>query len=261
SVFGENRPMDVDGGTPISPEQVSSPVIATGVRPTVMSPLASTFPITSNIISSPVQDKFSPLDEPKVTPTVGMIRSRPSFDLSSLWSGGPDGEMRIPTRTDDTVPLPPDEENEAEMDLDDDQPGDQDFGMFLDGVEEPSRPSAATTKPTTPPVPTQEDSNIQSLPVIWSGELIMPLDPNPALINDVSVKQVGGRPLGVQPSVWSQLFTKPKTLIEGRVPTDRATKYLVTTRLNATKELIVVLFEPKDSRTKFTDLLDFLVKK
>jgi hypothetical protein len=184
SIFGENRPMDVDGGTPISPEQVPSPVIATGVRPTVMSPLSSNFPITSNVVSSPVQDKFSPLDEPKATPTVGIIGSRPSFDLNSLWSGGPDGEPTAWTKVDDAPSLPPDEENIVEMDLDDDdQPGDQDFGMFLEGVDEPGHTSSLPTKSTTPPLPTHEEDNIESLPVVWSGEVSRIL-PNPTYTNE-----------------------------------------------------------------------------
>jgi hypothetical protein len=90
----------------------------------------------------------------------------------------------------------------------------------------------------------------------------MPLDPNPPLINTVSVKQAGGRPLGASWAVWSTLFKSGRALIEGRVPTDRSTKYLLTTRLNSSKELIVVLFEPTEaSKGKFTELFDFLIKK
>lgn len=90
----------------------------------------------------------------------------------------------------------------------------------------------------------------------------MPLDPNPALINKVAVKQVGGRPLGTSPTIWSLLFKGGRALIEGRVPTERSTKYLLTTRLNSSKELVAVLFEPMDaSKGKFTELIDFLIKK
>jgi hypothetical protein len=90
----------------------------------------------------------------------------------------------------------------------------------------------------------------------------MPLDPNPPLINTVTVKQTGGRPLGTSQAVWSTLFKNSRALIEGRVPTDRSTKYLLTTRLNSSKELIVVLFEPTEaSKGKFAELFDFLIKK
>lgn len=90
----------------------------------------------------------------------------------------------------------------------------------------------------------------------------MPFDPEPALINTVSVKQVGGRPLGISTAVWSALFRSTRAVIDGRVPTDRSTKYLLTTRLNANKELIAVAFEPADHSTQqFTELIKFLVKK
>jgi hypothetical protein len=90
----------------------------------------------------------------------------------------------------------------------------------------------------------------------------MPLDPNPPLSLNADVRQVGGRPLGTSNAVWSILFKSTKALVEGRVPTNRSTKYLVTTRLNANKELIVVTFNPtKGTKSKFAELFEFLMKK
>ena len=90
----------------------------------------------------------------------------------------------------------------------------------------------------------------------------MPLDPKPTLVNKVIVRQVGGRPFGTSPSVWSNLFKANQALIEGRVPTGPSVKYLVTTRLNPSKELIVVHFAPKEeSKEKMAELFDFLIKK
>ena len=90
----------------------------------------------------------------------------------------------------------------------------------------------------------------------------MPLDPEPPLVNKVSVRQVGGRTFGSSPTVWNQLLKSNKAVIDGRVPTDRSTKYLMTTRLNSSKELIVVAFEASEgSQTRFNELFDFLIKK
>lgn len=98
--------------------------------------------------------------------------------------------------------------------------------------------------------------------MLFFFQLVMPLDPNPALVINAAVRQVGGRPLGTSGAVWNILFKSNKALIEGRVPTDRSTKYLVTTRLNSNKELIVVTFNAaEDSKAKFDELFDFLVKK
>ncbi|KAG8817744.1 hypothetical protein FRC18_000370 [Serendipita sp. 400] len=260
----ENRPMDFEGGTPTSPDKISalSPTVSThwitSTPTTIDTALAATATRTAPEILSPTDDLKTPLHA-----------SRPSFDLSSLWVGSATNEAPkvdfLSSTVDGFGGL--NDEDEVAMDLDDEEPmGEQDFGMFLDGVEEKSQSQSQSQgtleRSTAPTPPAREEKAFATLPLIWSGELIMPLDPKPALINDVTVQQVGGRPFGTSPTVWDNLFKSKKTLIEGRVPTDRSIKYLMTTRLNSSKELVVVLFTPTESsKEKFTELFDFLVAK
>ncbi|KAG8785843.1 hypothetical protein FRC15_000606 [Serendipita sp. 397] len=260
----ENRPMDFEGGTPTSPDKISalSPTVSThwitSTPTTIDTALAATATRTAPEILSPTDDLKTPLHV-----------SRPSFDLSSLWVGSATNEAPkvdfLSSTVDGFGGL--NDEDEVAMDLDDEEPmGEQDFGMFLDGVEEKSQSQSQSQgtleRSTAPTPPAREEKAFATLPLIWSGELIMPLDPKPALINDVTVQQVGGRPFGTSPTVWDNLFKSKKTLIEGRVPTDRSIKYLMTTRLNSSKELVVVLFTPTESsKEKFTELFDFLVAK
>jgi hypothetical protein len=76
------------------------------------------------------------------------------------------------------------------------------------------------------------------------------------------MKQVGGRPLGSSRTVWNQLFKSNKAIIDGRVAIDRAVKYLVSSRMNASKELVVVAFDTEEaSRAKLNRLYDVLVQK
>ena len=50
--------------------------------------------------------------------------------------------------------------------------------------------------------------------------------------------------------------------VDGRVPTDKSVKYLVTTRLNAAKELLAVAFEPEEgTEAEFKAMFDYLVTK
>jgi hypothetical protein len=88
------------------------------------------------------------------------------------------------------------------------------------------------------------------------------MDPDPAIVSKVIMKQVGGRPLGSSTTVWNQLLKSNKVIIDGRVAIDRAVKYLVSSRLNASKELVVVAFDAAEaSRAKLNKLYDVLVQK
>lgn len=169
SIFGENRSMEVNNDIPTSPEKVFSP---DGVLlPSATSPLSPITPlVTSHIVSSPTQDTTSPVDPNFPISARAAHGSRPSFDLNSLWSstgkqdGKPDG---LPASI---VPeTRGGEEEEIAMDLDEDQAGEQDFGMFLDGVEEKGGGPSMALKSTTPPLPPDEGLNLT--PVIWSGEV------------------------------------------------------------------------------------------
>ena len=94
------------------------------------------------------------------------------------------------------------------------------------------------------------------------------MDPNPAITAAVKVRQVAGRDLGTSASLWKPLLAHSKKgciWIEGRVSTDRSTKYLVTARMNAGKELIVVMLVPdekdENAKVKFSALVDTLIRK
>jgi len=79
---------------------------------------------------------------------------------------------------------------------------------------------------------------------------------------------VAGRDLGTSALLWKPLLMHSKkgcVWIEGRVSTDRSTKYLMTARMNAGKELIAVMLVPdekdENARVKFGALVDTLIKK
>jgi hypothetical protein len=166
SIFGENRLMEVNNDTSTSPEKMFSP---DGVLlPSATSPLSPITPfVTSHIVSSPTQETTSPVDQKFPISATDTHSARPSFDLSSLWSSTGKQDSNLPAHT---VPeTRGGEDEEIAMDLDEEQAEEQDFGMFLDGVEEKgSRPSVAL-KPTTPPLP--PDEGLDLIPVIWSGEV------------------------------------------------------------------------------------------
>lgn len=170
SVLGENA-MEVKGGQPTSPGVIVSP---SAVRPGETSPLSPNTPfISSNVVASPVQETAtSPAEEKSNAPRVDSHRSQPSFDLNTLWSGAGDPPRTTGGVVGSSVPQAIDGglEDEVAMELEDDQPGDQDFGMFLDGVEEKGTGPAAPLKSTTPPLPPPDDK-FSMAPVVWSGEV------------------------------------------------------------------------------------------
>jgi hypothetical protein len=88
------------------------------------------------------------------------------------------------------------------------------------------------------------------------------MEPDPALVNKVTMRQVGGRPLGSSKTVWNQLLKSSKATIDGRVPVEGAVKYLVSSRMNGSRELIAVALETtEESKAKLNQLYDILVKK
>jgi Transcription factor S-II (TFIIS), central domain len=171
SVFGGNQPGEMIDGTPMSPEKMFSPDGAAIHGTTSLSPI-----IGSHIVSSPVQETSSPLNEALVSPRTAVHTSRPSFDLNSLWSrqGGERSQRDHASAMPDVKNFGEDDD-EVAMDLDDEQPGEEDFGMFLDGVEEKGNANSSAVRSTTPPPPIAE--GLDALPVVWSGEVsIRPLD-------------------------------------------------------------------------------------
>lgn len=91
----------------------------------------------------------------------------------------------------------------------------------------------------------------------------MPRENFDALTIDVTCKQIAGRALEPMSGYWQTLFPSPQARIDGRVPTAQSIKYLVSIRMNSSKELIVVNFTPRsdDALVKFNELIDFLIGK
>lgn len=79
----------------------------------------------------------------------------------------------------------------------------------------------------------------------------------------LAARQVGGRHLAPESPLWRTLFPSDLLRIEGRVPVDNSSKYLLQMRLNATKELIATAFSPTSeaSENNFNILSNFLISK
>lgn len=168
SIFGENRPIDVQDGTLTSPDKPFSP---DGVPlPTITSPLSPVVTVFGPpVTSSPIQETMSPVDEIGGPSIKKLHTSRPSFDLNALWSNTTRRDSKTDDVVDNDVGVRGDDEGEEAMDLDEDQPGDQDFGMFLDDVEEKNNAVPVPPKSTTPPLSPEE--KLETLPTVWSGEV------------------------------------------------------------------------------------------
>ena len=91
----------------------------------------------------------------------------------------------------------------------------------------------------------------------------MPLDSSVPQETTLIARQVGGRPLAPESPLWKTLFPSDLLRIEGRVPVDNSTKYLLQMRLNATKELIATAFSPASDSNKndFNIFSNFLIAK
>ena len=79
----------------------------------------------------------------------------------------------------------------------------------------------------------------------------------------LTARQVGGRHLAPESPLWRTLFPSDLLRIEGRVPVDNSSKYLLQMRLNATKELIATAFSPTSeaSESNFKIFSNFLISK
>jgi hypothetical protein len=91
----------------------------------------------------------------------------------------------------------------------------------------------------------------------------MPLDSTIPQETPVVARQMGGRSLGFDSPLWQTLFPSELLRIDGRVPVDKSSQFLLQMRMNVTKELIGVAFSPgsEASDTGFRILTDFLIAK
>ncbi|EJD47952.1 hypothetical protein AURDEDRAFT_86321, partial [Auricularia subglabra TFB-10046 SS5] len=187
----------------------------------------------------------------------------PAFSLGDLWTGG-DAEPVVDSAVDPQL-LDMNPFNDV-IDMDLTAPDDQDFDMFLEAED----PVASTSQgqqgkdaaPSEPAAQTPEQvaqAAYEALPVVYSGEFVMP----DMVSCNVRCRHVGGRELAPGGSAWGQLFTAPKMRIDGRVPLPVASKYLVDSRLNPSRELIAVALSPAGTQDEgaFEALVDMLHKK
>jgi SPOC domain len=91
----------------------------------------------------------------------------------------------------------------------------------------------------------------------------MPLDSTIPQDVPVVARQMGGRILESDSPLWNVLFPSENLRIDGRVPVDSSSQYLLQMRLNSVKELLAVAFSPPSESTSlaFKFLMDHLLGK
>ncbi|PIL25119.1 transcription factor [Ganoderma sinense ZZ0214-1] len=173
--------------------------------------------------------------------------SRSSFDLNALWT---------PTATDQPPQLPPTGSQpqaepsssrpvgqQNESDLLGGQADDQDFDMFLNH-HEPDPPEEEKAPEPVEPTPEEKRATFDTQTPVWNGIVSMPLDSTIPQEVAVVARQLGGRSLGSDSSLWQTLFPSKELRIDGRVPVEKSAQYLTQVRLNPSKELIAAAFSP-----------------
>jgi SPOC domain len=91
----------------------------------------------------------------------------------------------------------------------------------------------------------------------------MPLDSTIPQETPVFARQVGGRTIDSGSPLWKTLFPSELLRIDGRVPTDKSSQFLLQMRMTSAKELIAVAFSPASAEgdAGFRILMDFLIAK
>ncbi|KAG8746222.1 hypothetical protein FRC10_005738 [Ceratobasidium sp. 414] len=150
-------------------------------------------------------------------------------------------------------------------------PDDADFDAFITVDEDESElPEAETEPETSEPVPVAEPSppertpSLADLPSIWRGHLGMPsvTDPNRMIQFQSEFKQIGGAPFNDTIENRQALFPASLFEIIGRVPTTQAVKYLVSMRLNPSKELFAIALVPNEAdKPSYIELHRLLISK
>jgi hypothetical protein len=94
-------------------------------------------------------------------------------------------------------------------------------------------------------------------------QINMPLDSTIPQETRVVARQTGGRLILANSPLWRTLFPSELLRIDGRVPVDKSSQFLLQMRMNSTKELIGVTFSPgsESSDAGFRILTDFLIAK
>ena len=226
-------------------------------------------PAVSDVSSATATPELATPSGPSPFTTVKPLETerRASFDLNALWTG-PEGKPQ--EQTEEVIEREqsegvehaesPQEMADEAMDL---ESGDENDDFALDAILEQSGSAPKRQEPALETEVEARPEAIDDLPRVWLGELSMPVDANTNLTPNVITRQIGGRELDPYSGYWQTLFPHPQARIDGRVPTASSTHYLVTTRMNPTKELIAVCFTPStdEDKVKFEELINFLISK
>ncbi|KAI5480566.1 peroxisomal 3,2-trans-enoyl-CoA isomerase [Pseudohyphozyma bogoriensis] len=203
-------------------------------------------------------------------------RSRASLDMASVWNQikpSPtlaSSEQLESSYTDEGSLAASGGQEEVEVFSMKDAEG---FDTFESTGDEPSQRS--TTPTGSPPPPTSSESLLSTtllkLDHVYEGDLIVPEEGGFPAIG----VQIGGRPLGNHPDVWSQIIP-PGLNMEGRIQTSVATKFLIDCSFSNSRELVVLGILPDVSGPsaafphkpapasclkKYAHIVDFYVNK
>ncbi|KAJ7577052.1 hypothetical protein C8J56DRAFT_972207 [Mycena floridula] len=209
----------------------ASPIVPISNDTSMNSPIRS--PVTSSTIVG-----ISPFASNVLKPET----PRSTFDLNSVWTAPAEIETDIPQSSSSPRPMT-DDIRVVQAD-------DQDFDMFLEEGEDTTSPEAL-------------QAAFDAKPTVWSGKINMPLDSTIPQETPVTARQIGGRKLDGDSALWKALFPSDLLRIDGRVPVDKSSQFLLQVRMNTTKELMAVAFSPASatSDSGFRILTDFLIAK
>ncbi|PWN30797.1 hypothetical protein BDZ90DRAFT_273117 [Jaminaea rosea] len=208
-----------------------------------------------------VADDRSPTPRDEIKPmSASPVRGRqhdasprvPSFDFSTVWQGGPRNDQSLQDRHQD------EDDNQAEeggKEVSQDERNHQEYepskasddfiDNFLQGISSPQRSTAdvevvASTSENTKGGPSPKSTTpLEDFPLFWRGAITMP---DEALTISGTVRQVAGRSMEVH-SAGSSFFPSISTVLEGRLPSNVASDYLLQSRLASRTELVVFALE------------------
>ncbi|KAG5717434.1 Transcription factor bye1 [Termitomyces sp. T112] len=179
-----------------------------------------------------------------------------SFDLNALWNAPkteppPPPPIEVPLAS-TSSPKAVADDKDALMDVEGGGgTDDYDFDMLLEEKDSGANSAEA------------QQAAFDALPQVWTGKVSMPLDSTFPQEVAVNARQVGGRSLEHDSLLWKTLFPTDFLRIDGRVPVDNSSKFLLQMRMNSAKELISVAFSPipEGGDVGFQILSDFLIAK
>ncbi|KAI6041284.1 hypothetical protein EDC04DRAFT_1305898 [Pisolithus marmoratus] len=184
-----------------------------------------------------VQNKPATLESPVKT----------SFDLNALWSAPKEESVTQQTQQASVLEF---KDHPMSTDTSHQEATDQDFDMLLEKTQDAEVKSAE-----------DPEAVLKAMPTVWQGKIALPLDSPVAEEARVTARQVGGRNLDGNSTLWKTLFVSDTLRIEGRVQTEVAAQFLLQMRLNPQKELMACAFLPEPVDAKLQTFIDFLLKK